>query len=154
VYRLGPVAPESTSLLTMSDLFEKRFTLPRDTTLMLSIRGTFGCDDAQSRFRGSGEVTIDDLRAGGRFSLPFFNGGEDRTNPHNLILVAFPDEEVRRALQLPPWKSTGSTVNDQPATTDGPTGDDPMGDDPMGDDPMGDDPMGDDPMGDDPLRGA
>jgi len=149
VYRLGPVAPESTSLLTMSDLFEKRFTLPRDTTLMLSIRGNFGCDDAQSRFRGSGEVTIDDLRAGGRFSLPFSSGGEDRTNPHKLIFVAFPDEGVRRKLQLPPWKSTGSTVNDQPAPTD-----EPRGNAPTGDAPTRDAPMGDEPMGDEPLRGA
>ncbi len=103
VYRLGPVAPESASLLNMSGPFEQHFTLPRDTTLMLSVRGNFGCDDPSSRFRGTGEVTIDDLRTGGRFSLPFHNGGDDRSNPHKLVLVAFPDEEVRRALQLPPW---------------------------------------------------
>jgi len=143
-FRLGTVVPESTSLLSVANPFEQRFTLPRDTTLMLTVRGNFGCEGPASRFRGSGEVTIDDLRAGGRLALPFYNGGEDRTNPHNLILVAFPDEEVRRVLQLPPWKSTGSTVNDQPATTD----------EPRGNEPTGDAPTGDDPMGDEPLRGA
>jgi len=105
VYRLGQVVPQSTSMLTNTDPFEQRFTLPRDTTLMLSVRGNFGCDDAASRFRGTGEITIDDLRAGGRFTLPFHNGGDDRTNPHKLVLVSFPDEEVRRALQLPDWNA-------------------------------------------------
>lgn len=112
VYRLGPVTPESASLLNMSEPFEQHFTLPRDTTLMLSVRGNFGCDDPSSRFRGSGEVTIDDLRTGGRFSLPFHNGGDDRTNPHKLVLVAFPDEEVRRALQLPPWSAAAKDSAD------------------------------------------
>ena len=111
-YRLGQVVPHSTSLLTMSDPFEQRFTLPRETMLTLSVRGNFGCDDAASRFRGAGEITIDELRAGGRFSLPFHNGGDDRTNPHKLVFVAFPDEEVRCALQLPDWKAATAASRD------------------------------------------
>jgi|GEM_PF-1235073 len=154
VYRLGPVVPQTTSLLSVMNPFEQRFTLPRDTTLTISVRGNFGCDGGASRFRGSGEVTIDDLRAGGRLALPFQNGGDDRTNPHKLILVAFPDEEVRRALELPDWNSTRSSVNNPPATTERPVGDAPTEDAPMGDDPMGTDPVGDDPMGNAPMRGA
>lgn len=124
-FRLGPVVPQSTSLLTTAVPFERRFTLPRDTTIMLSVRGNFGCDDAASRFRGSGDLTIDDLRAGGRFALPFSNGGpkggsDDAASPHKLIFVAFPDESVRKALQLPEWTSDGSAA-EEPVPAD-PTG--------------------------------
>jgi len=153
-FRLGTVVPESTSLLSVADPFEQRFTLPRDTTLMLTVRGNFGCEGPASRFRGSGEVTIDDLRAGGRLALPFYNGGEDRTNPHNLILVAFPDEEVRRALQLPPWKSTESTLNDPAPANDEATGDEPTTEPPVDHGSGEDQPMQDEPTSEQPMRGA
>ena len=46
---------------------------------------------------------MDDLRLGGKFSVPFNNEGNESSTPNNLLLISIPSDELRFAMDLPEW---------------------------------------------------
>ncbi|MSR70108.1 MAG: hypothetical protein EXS17_07175 [Phycisphaerales bacterium] len=75
----------------------------RDERVEFGVSGYFDCADDDGVFAGSGGLTMDELRCGGRFALPFWNDGDQTLTPHKLLLISIPDEEVRLAMSLINW---------------------------------------------------
>ncbi len=96
------VSENETSLL--SD--EQSIQGPHENQIDIQINGQFSCSNSDGIFSGAGKLTMDDLRTGGRFSLPFWNQGNQSLPPHKLLLISIPDDKVRIAADLPPWKQT------------------------------------------------
>ena len=98
-FELNDVSENETSLLSDEQLIEG----PHENQIDIQINGQFSCSNSDGIFSGSGKLTVDDLRTGGRFSLPFWNHGDQSLPPHQLLLVSIPDDKVRIASDLPPW---------------------------------------------------
>ncbi len=96
---LNEVSENETSLLSNEQSIEG----PHQNQIDIQINGQFSCSDSDGIFSGSGKLTMDDLRTGGRFSLPFWNHGDQSLPPHQLLLISIPDDKVRSASDLPPW---------------------------------------------------
>jgi hypothetical protein len=96
---LNEVSENETSLLSNEQSIEG----PHQNQIDIQINGQFSCSDSDGIFSGTGKLTMDDLRTGGRFSLPFWNHGDQSLSPHQLLLVSIPDDKVRSASDLPPW---------------------------------------------------
>ena len=79
---------------------------PRETPIEIAINGQFSCSDSDGIFSGTGSLTVDDLRTGGRFSLPFWNHGDQSLPAHQLLLISVPDENIRVASDLPAWSNS------------------------------------------------
>ena len=92
------IALETTLLGTEVALQSKR-----DDRVEFGVSGYFDCSDDDGVFAGSGGLTMDELRSGGRFALPFWNDGDQSLAPHKLLLISIPDEEIRQAMALPTW---------------------------------------------------
>ncbi len=75
----------------------------RDERVEFGVSGYFDCADDDGVFAGSGGLTMDELRGGGRFALPFWNDGDQSLTPHKLLLISIPDDEVRIAMSLGNW---------------------------------------------------
>ncbi len=86
-----------------------------DARIEFGVSGYFDCADDDGVFAGSGGLTMDALRCGGRFALPFWNDGDQSLAPHQLLLIAIPDDEIRIAQALPAWVDPRSTVTTAPA---------------------------------------
>ena len=98
-FELNDVSENETSLLSDEQLIEG----PHENQIDIQINGQFSCSNSDGIFSGSGKLTVDELRTGGRFSLPFWNHGDQSLPPHQLLLVSIPDDKVRSASDLPPW---------------------------------------------------
>ena len=98
-FELNEVSENETSLLSNEQSIEG----PRQIQIDIQINGQFSCSDSDGVFSGTGKLTMDDLRTGGRFSLPFWNHGDQSLPPHQLLLISIPDDKVRSASDLPPW---------------------------------------------------
>ncbi len=107
-FSLGRVAAKETSLLGA----EQQLSLPHDRAVEVEVNGAFTCVGENLIFKGSGVLSMDDLRIGGRLALPFWNGGDSSLEPHKLLLVSIPDEEVREAVMLPVWSDPRILVPD------------------------------------------
>lgn len=98
-FELNEVRENETSLLSDEQSIEG----PHENQIDIQINGQFSCSNSDGIFSGTGKLTVDDLRTGGRFSLPFWNHGDQSLSPHQLLLVSIPDDKVRSASDLPPW---------------------------------------------------
>ena len=98
-FELNEVSENETSLLSNEQSIEG----PHQIQIDIQINGQFSCSDSDGVFSGTGKLTMDDLRTGGRFSLPFWNHGDQSLPPHQLLLISIPDDKVRSASDLPPW---------------------------------------------------
>jgi hypothetical protein len=98
-FELNEVGENETSLLSDEQSIEG----PHENQIDIQVNGQFSCSNYDGIFSGTGKLTVDDLRTGGRFSLPFWNHGDQSLSPHQLLLVSIPDDKVRSASDLPPW---------------------------------------------------
>jgi hypothetical protein len=98
-FELNEVRENETSLLSDEQSIEG----PHENQIDIQVNGQFSCSNSDGIFSGTGKLTVDDLRTGGRFSLPFWNHGDQSLSPHQLLLVSIPDDKVRSASDLPPW---------------------------------------------------
>ena len=98
-FELNEVSENETSLLNEEQSIEG----PQENQIDIQVNGQFSCSDSDGIFSGTGKLTMDDLRTGGRFSLPFWNHGDQSLPPHQLLLISIPDDKVRSASDLPPW---------------------------------------------------
>ena len=98
-FELNEVRENETSLLSDEQSIEG----PQENQIDIQVNGQFSCSDSDGIFSGTGKLTMDDLRTGGRFSLPFWNHGDQSLPPHQLLLISIPDDKVRSASDLPPW---------------------------------------------------
>ena len=98
-FQLNEVSENETSLLSDEQSIEG----PHENQIDIQINGQFSCSNSDGIFSGTGTLTVDDLRTGGRFSLPFWNHGDQSLPPHQLLLISIPDDKVRIASDLPPW---------------------------------------------------
>ncbi len=98
-HAFAQVAPNETSLIDQ----EQAVKAAREKSIEIVVNGAFACSNDDGIFKGSGVLTMDELRRGGRFILPFWNDGDPSTPPHNLLLVSIPDEEIQIAFALPAW---------------------------------------------------
>lgn len=96
-FELNAVRENETSLLSDEQSIEGLHSNQID----IQINGQFTCSNSDGIFSGAGKLTMDDLRTGGRFSLPFSNHGDQSLPPHQLLLISIPDDKVRIASDLP-----------------------------------------------------
>lgn len=98
-FELGPVLAAETSLLGGEEPLKQQRAEP----VRFGVSGFFDCADDAGVFAGSGALTMDDLRSGGRYALPFWSDGDQSTPPHKLLLVSIPDDDIRIASTMPAW---------------------------------------------------
>lgn len=98
-FDLSQVSASETTLLGTEVPLQAR----RDERVEFGVSGYFDCADDDGVFAGSGGLTMDELRSGGRFALPFWNDGDQSLTPHKLLLISIPDDEVRVAMSLANW---------------------------------------------------
>lgn len=98
-YELHDVVANQTSLLG-GEVF---LQLPHESQVTFDVNCRFECADVTESYSGSGVVTMDDLRVAGRFALPFWNDADYSKPTQNLLVVSIPDEEIRKACELPKW---------------------------------------------------
>ena len=96
---VGKISADETTLL--SD--EQQIDAPREKQIQIAVNGQFACSNDDGIFSGSGSLSMDELRAGGRFALPFWNDGDQSLPSHKLLLISIPDDNLRIASDLPPW---------------------------------------------------
>ena len=88
--------------------------MPQDETSKIVVKGNFNCANDDGMFSGTGKLTMDEFRTGGRFSLPFWNDADQSMAPHKLLLVSIPDEKILVASELPPWSESITPIDNQP----------------------------------------
>lgn len=109
-FSLGQISQNETSLFGE----EIEIKMPQDESIKIVVKGNFNCVNDDGVFSGTGKLTMDEFRTGGRFSLPFWNNGDQSMAPHKLLLVSIPDEKILVASELPPWTKSTTRIEGQP----------------------------------------
>ena len=109
-FSIGQISLNETSLFGE----EIQLKMPQDEKIQIVLKGNFNCSNDDGVFSGTGKLTMDEFRTGGRFSLPFWNDGDQSMAPHKLLLVSIPDEKVLVASELPPWSESITRIEGQP----------------------------------------
>ena len=109
-FSLGQITQNETSLFGE----EIQIKMPQDETIKIVVKGNFSCSNDDGVFSGTGKLTMDEFRTGGRFSLPFWNDADQSMAPHKLLLVSIPDEKILVASELPPWSESITPIDNQP----------------------------------------
>jgi len=102
-FELGQLSALETTLLSTTLGNDQVLKMHRANPVAISIRGNMMCSNNDGSFSGDGVLTMDDLRTGGRFALPFWSDGDQTKPAHKLLLVSIPDSEIVIASKLPDW---------------------------------------------------